>query len=1153
MPGTRLVTGVFCAVLVTACAGATDPVTVEVYEDLADTGTTVEPAEIRAEMQVELRQEDFGFGADLPEVTETVVGDTFGPQPGEVGAPCESGSQCLEGFCIQTTDGMLCTQTCQEECPFGWECLLHAPSLPDQIYICAPTFVALCRPCAANSECWTNGVDAGEACFSYGSEGNFCGGACETDDDCPQGYGCTDGQDVAGGAVRQCALEDGLCECSQWYIDQGAATDCHRQNESGTCWGARQCKATGLTECSAQIPAAESCNGIDDDCDETVDEGTDGTECLLFNEHGACVGTYECAEGALKCTGISAEPEGCDGLDNDCDGQVDEGFEDTNNDGIADCMVNDKDGDGIADGPDNCPTEFNPAQADNDLDNFGDVCDADDDNDQVADEDDCAPEDATVFPGAEEICDATDNNCNFLVDEGFADADGDGWKDCVDEDDDDDGTPDDADCGPQDKSIHPGAKETCDGIDNNCDQQIDEGFGQQSCGVGNCFHTVPVCADGEPVLCDPSAGSAEEICDGLDNDCDVLADEGFPDFDKDGIKDCVDADDDDDGDPDLTDCAPLNPSLHAAALETCDGTDNNCNAAVDEGLGPISCGKGQCAHTTDLCVDGQTQQCDPFLGVENEVCDGLDNNCNGLTDEGQGTLTCGLGLCLHTVAACVNGEPTICDPLDGAQEEICDGLDNDCDAKTDEEMPTLGCGKGNCFHTVLSCVGGVEHSCNPFAGALPEVCDGADNDCDGDIDEDLGTSSCGLGVCSHSAANCKEGVPQACNPFAGVEAEVCDGLDNNCNGLVDDGLGITSCGQGTCHHSVANCLDGEPQLCDPLAGAGEEVCDGQDNDCNGSTDEELGATSCGLGECDHEQANCVGGQPQDCDPLEGSIAELCDGLDNNCDDDVDEGFDDTDEDGLADCMDPDDDNDGDLDEVDCAPTDPAIGPSMDEVCYNDIDDDCDADTVDDCPFQSCNAILAVQPASADGLYTIDPDGDGPADSVEVYCDMTADGGGWTLVAVNGDNHGVTMTSGAMGSVAEIRRKNPGVDKIHKFTDAVLNSIKTNNGNTAGIRLIYEANPTVRKFGKSACTWESDSRDPADSDCDHATGTYSDDPSWDGPHSNYWFSGGLPSWGAGGCPSWQRMGIYSSKYSNISESFYHIGSCGMNSWGTMWVK
>ncbi len=996
--------------------------------------------------------------ADLLEEIET--------EPGSPGSPCEDGGECNSGFCIVTPEGKQCTLTCEEECPFGWECAQYAPALPDVLFICAPRMLDLCRPCVSNDECVTD-IDTGQACVAYGPEGAFCGEPCEGGDDCPPGYGCEAGQDVYGAEVKQC-VADGGCACTARAVDQGATTDCYATNDFGTCYGVRSCLAVGLTACDAAMPAAESCNDVDDDCDGQVDEGLAGQECLVENPFGNCPGTTLCIDGNLLCDGPDPSVETCNGEDDDCDGETDEGFADTDDDGIADCMENDKDGDGLADGQDNCPGIFNPTQVDHDFDNFGDACDADDDNDKVPDTLDCAPFDDEVNPDAEEVCDGKDNDCNYLVDEGFIDTDFDGWRDCVDEDDDNDGAPDGLDCAPLDAAAGPGKPEVCDGKDNDCDGSVDEEFGDldgdgaKDCvdpdvdgdGVANGADNCPVAAnpgqedadqdgvgdgcdkdadgdsipdaldncpglmnpgqsdvDGDKVgdACDddvdgdgagneadncPLVGNpgqedldgdgvgdaceqdkdgdgtldgadcapldpqvhpgAEEVCDGKDNDCNYVVDEGFADTDGDGWKDCLDGDDDNDGTVDGEDCAPLDGALHPGATELCDGIDNDCDQEVDEELGSLACGKGECFHTVAACIAGVKQTCDPFAGIAEEVCDGKDNDCDGLTDEDQGKVSCGLGLCFHTVPACAGGEPAVCEPLEGASVEVCDGLDNDCDGKTDEGLGTVSCGKGQCFHQLTACVGGEVQECNPFQGAMPEVCDGVDNDCDGEKDEELGTVLCGTGACEHEQDYCVAGKVAVCNPFAGAQPEVCDLEDNDCDGLVDEDLGVSACGEGECAHAVANCVDGVPGECNPQEGATDEVCDGKDNDCDGT---------------------------------------------------VDEDFADTDGDETADCMDTDDDADGDLDESDCAPTDPAISHFADEVCGNDVDDDCDgeADPYDVCLRKSCFELHQDFPELPSGGYTIDPDGEGGVDPIEVGCDMTTDGGGWTLVmALRGD-------------------------------------------------------------------------------------------------------------------------------------------------------
>jgi hypothetical protein len=178
-----------------------------------------------------------------------------------------------------------------------------------------------------------------------------------------------------------------------------------------------------------------------------------------------------------------------------------------------------------------------------------------------------------------------------------------------------------------------------------------------------------------------------------------------------------------------------------------------------------------------------------------------------------------------------------CDPFEGASDEICDGADNNCNGSPDEDLGTTTCGVGACEHAAANCVGGEVQICDAFEGASDEICDGLNNDCDEATDEDLGTTSCGQGVCNHTISNCLEGALQVCNPYEGASSEICDGLDNDCDDATDEDLGETTCGQGPCLHTVPNCVNEEPTICDPFEGAQEDVCDGVDNDCNGEKDE----------------------------------------------------------------------------------------------------------------------------------------------------------------------------------------------------------------------------------------------------------------------------------------------------------------------------
>ncbi len=140
--------------------------------------------------------------------------------------------------------------------------------------------------------------------------------------------------------------------------------------------------------------------------------------------------------------------------------------------------------------------------------------------------DDCNDNDPSVYPGATEICDNKDNNCNGETDEGLStDADGDGHYtpgSCK--------TPND-DCNDNDPTVYPGATELCDGKDNNCDGQVDEGYAVGApctAGIGACERQgILICSgDGTGTVCSATPGEpSPEICDGIDNNCNGIIDD----------------------------------------------------------------------------------------------------------------------------------------------------------------------------------------------------------------------------------------------------------------------------------------------------------------------------------------------------------------------------------------------------------------------------------------------------------------------------------------------------------------------------------------------------------------------------------------------------------------------------------------------------
>ena len=197
----------------------------------------------------------------------------------------------------------------------------------------------------------------------------------------------------------------------------------------------------------------------------------------------------------------------------------------------------------------------------------------------------------------------------------------------------------------------------------------------------------------------------------------------------------------------------------------------------------------------DQGSDTGVDQC--VVDGEDDTCDTVDNDCDGRVDEGytlEATL-CGLGVCAQEgVRLCTNMgvEVDTCSPSQPATnvDELCDGLDQDCDGSVDEDFSAPSCGVGACEVEGV-CLAG-EVTCEPSLpeeGDTDQLCDGVDSDCDGALDEGFIGDTCGLGVCV-ATAECTEMGP-VCTPGEPYAYETCDGEDDDCDGQVDEGCFFT--------------------------------------------------------------------------------------------------------------------------------------------------------------------------------------------------------------------------------------------------------------------------------------------------------------------------------------------------------------------------
>ena len=569
---------------------------------------------------------------------------------------------------------------------------------------------------------------------------------------------------------------------------------------------------------------------------------------------------FSAEEGDCDDADASAFPgaqEACDGLDQDCDGVVDNG--------VLATWYADADGDGVGD----AATAI-------------EACEAVDG--QISTAGDCDDTRADVFPGAPEACDGADNDCDGSTDEDgaspwYADADGDGFGDPASED----VTCAPAsgwisvgsDCDDGDATSFPGATEVCDEEDNDCDGTVDEDVtttwwadldgddhGGGALAQEACAQPAGYVASADD--CDDAAAGvnpdAAEVCDGVDQDCDGAADDGvtttyWPDRDGDAHGDAavsVEACELPVGYASVSDdCDDLDASAFAGAFEACDGVDNDCDGSADEGVlttfyadadgdghGDASAPDLACAApaghvaSADDCDDADATA---FPGAA-ETCDSIDNDCDGSADEGvlvtfyADADADGHGDATAPARACAApaGHVTSADDCDDADattfpgaSETCDTTDNDCDGSVDEGVQTTfyadgdADGWGLSSSTTLACAapagttargGDCDDARSTVNPGATEVCNGRDDDCDGTSDESdaadaaswytdadgdtYGAAGTGLRACTApagrvaSATDCDDA---RATRYPGAP-ELRDGLDNDCDGTADDSL-----------------------------------------------------------------------------------------------------------------------------------------------------------------------------------------------------------------------------------------------------------------------------------------------------------------------------------------------------------------------------
>ena len=789
--------------------------------------------------------------ADLVEVDAAPDVAPDVPPCTAAGCVCKTASECDSAVCLDDVGGKVCAATCTDTCPAGYGCVAVGANK-----VCKPAFSRLCEPCNQDADC-VDSADSTGACVTYKNGasliGNFCGGGkCDANTLCPTGFTCATVVSVDGFAMAQCIRDDKQCPCDTRAQTLNLSTTCSAANSDGTCGGKRNCSANGLSACSAITPSAETCDGVDNDCDGktdniSCDDGNpctadacdaasqackhtpasapcdDGSKCTTSDAcvNGGCTGKLKNCDDGNECTDDSCDPKnGC--VSTPATGPC----------GAADvCTIPGQCSDSACVGAKakNCD-DSNPCTVD--------ACDptsgcihksttaACNDGDPCTTSDNCTTG----------VCQGTPKNCNDnnVCTDDSCDASGchntptggpcDDGNACTSSD-----TCTDGACAGKGKNCNDGNSCTNDGCDlaKGCSNVLVVGAGCDDgnpCSTGEKCDSSGVCQAGIAVVCDDGNPCTADACDGVTGVCKY----------------------------------------------------SNLTGACDDGIACTvsdTCAGGACAGTAKKCSDGNPctiDQCDNLKGctytaVVGASCD--DGNLCTTGDKCDGN------------GSCQAGAVVSCDDLNPCTADVCDltsglckntSISSACDdgnACTNKDF----CAAGACLGTAISCDDNnacTSDSCDKTKGCVHTNLTSSCSD----------NNPCTAGDKCDGAGNCLAGAVVSCDDLNPCTADVCDLASGACkntniSSACDDVNACTNkdvCAAGICAGTAISCDDNNActsDSCDKVKGCQHANLTGGCSDNNPCTVGE--ACSAGV---------CQGGTAAPCDDANVCTTDACDSV-----------------------------------------------------------------------------------------------------------------------------------------------------------------------------------------------------------------------------------------------------------------------------------